>query len=503
MMRTMSCLLAAGAASFLLACDGQTDSVSPAAPDLSPSAAVGFVTSQPAQARALLPQARLKPIITVGDPIPGQESNPDPEQRVWAPIPDGLGAYQDRSGLVLFANHEITSGGVAGNFPYARVSRLVLDPATLSVKSGSYAITGKAAGFLFQRLCSATFIGAAEGFGDGWFFTGEESTSGGAEGMQVAVKNDGSETRKLPWLGRFQHENYIAVPGFGGKAVLLGTDDNGPASFGSALRSELYLYLADDAAGVLGGSGKLYVFASSAVQNSGYLTAGSPITGSFVEVPDAASLSAGDLQTAVDRLGAFEFVRLEDIDYARHPGVPGQKPAIYFVDTGNINARCGVDPCDLFGSIYRMQLDPTDPTQHASVTLLTRSRGVAAGDWASPDNIAVGEHSLMLNEDPAYADFNRPERIWNFKFRQDGTLGPARAVAELENEKFTGNLCSDAAGTCWESSGVIDASRWLGEGSWLFDIQAHTLPFSYLNGQTTVDVPAEGGQLLYLRLPGS
>jgi hypothetical protein len=150
-----------------------------------------------------------------------------------------------------------------------------------------------------------------------------------------------------------------------------------------------------------------------------------------------------------------------------------------------------------------MELDPTDPTQHASLTLLARSRGVAAGDWASPDNIAVGEHSLMLDEDPAYAGFNRAERIWNFNFRQDGTLGSPLAVAELENENLTGNICSDAAGTCWESSGVIDASKWLGEGSWLFDVQAHTLPFSYLNGQTKIEVPAEGGQLLYLRLPGS
>jgi hypothetical protein len=285
--------------------------------------------------------------------------------------------------------------------------------------------------------------------------------------------------------------------------VLFGTDDNGPASLGSALRSELYLYVADDAAGVLNGSGKLYVFTSSAVQNSGFLTTGSPITGSFVEIPDPASLGAAALETAVTGLGAFEFVRLEDIDYVRHPGVPGQKPAIYFVDTGNLNGRCGAEACDLFGSIYRMDLDPTDPTQDARLTLLARSRGVAAGDWASPDNIAVGEHSLMLNEDPAYAGFNRPERIWNFKFRQDGTLGPALAVAELENQKFTGNICSDAAGTCWESSGVIDASRWLGAGTWLFDIQAHTLPFTYLNGQTTVEVPSEGGQLLYLRLPGS
>ena len=450
-----------------------------------------------------MPQAHLKPIISVGDPIPGQEGNPDPEQRVWAPLPDGLGAYREGNDLIVFANHEISSSGVDGRFPYARVSRLALDPATLSVKGGSYPITGKDAGFLFQRLCSATFLGSDEGFGSGWFFTGEESVSGGAEGMQLAVKHDGSETRKLPGLGHFAHENYIAVPGFGGRAVLLGTDDNSPAALGTPLRSELYLYLADDASSVVADAGKLYVFTSGEQPASGFLTQGAAITGHFVEVPGAAGLSADALQAAVDGLGAFKFVRLEDIDYAKHPGTPGQKPSVYFVDTGNSNALCGGQPCDLYGSIYRLDLDATDPTRNARLVLLSRSRGVAAGDWASPDNIAVGRNSLMLQEDPAYAGFNRPERIWNFKIRGDGLLDPAQAVAELETEKFTGAVCSDAAGTCWESSGIIDASQWLGEGSWLFDVQGHTLPFSYQDGETRVDMSREGGQLLYLRLPGS
>lgn len=204
----------------------------------------------------------------------------------------------------------------------------------------------------------------------------------------------------------------------------------------------------------------------------------------------------------MDRLGAFKFVRLEDADYLHDPS-PSAGPSAYFVDTGNINAQCGGRACDLYGSVYRIDFDRDDPAGSPYLTLLARSRGVAAGDWASPDNIAVGRHSLMLQEDPAYAEFNRAKRIWNFPIRGHRGLGKPRAVVELENEKFTGNVCSEAAGSCWESSGIIDASEWLGEGSWLFDVQAHTLPFSYLDGQTRVDISKEGGQLLYLRLPGS
>jgi uncharacterized protein DUF839 len=508
-MRVMQCLLAAAAASWLLACDRTADTVSPPT-DNNADLAAGFVTSQAAQARAILPQAQVKPIITVGDPIPGA-TDADAEQRVWAPIPDGLGAYQTGDGLVLFANHEITSGGVGGRFRNARVSRLVLDPSTLSVKSGSYPITGQRTsgapvGPLVQRLCSAAFNGSAEGFVPGWFFTGEESTTPTSGGMQLAVKDDGSETKQLPWLGRMAHENYVSVPGFGNKHVLLGTDDNNGAS-------ELYMYVANSAADVLAGGGKLYAFASDRPIHAGNLTTGQTMTGQFLEIADPTALP-GALQTQVDNLGdhgAMPFVRLEDIDYSRSVDESG--PAVYFVDTGNdltsgrtagkVNVQCSPAPCDRAGSIYRMELNAANPTTGAKLTLLARSRGVAAGDWASPDNISVSRKSLMLQEDPAYAGFNRPERMWNFKLKHGGSLGEARAVVELETQKFTGAVCSEPAGTCWESSGVIDASDWLGEGTWLFDVQAHTLPFTYRDEAMTVSVPNEGGQLLYLRLPGS
>jgi glycerophosphoryl diester phosphodiesterase len=509
-MRLVQCLLSAAAASSMFACDQNNDTLSSPASDNTAAFAAGFVTSQPAQARAILPQAQVKPIITVGDPIPGA-TDADAEQRVWAPIPDGLGAFQTGEGLVLFANHEISSAGVGGRFRNARVSRLVLDPSTLSVKSGSYAISGQRSsgppvGPLVQRLCAATFNGTAEGFLPGWFFTGEETVTATSGGMQLAISNDGSQIRQLPWLGRIAHENYISVPGFGNKLVLIGTDDNNGAS-------ELYMYVANSAADVLAGSGKLYAFASDQPIHSGNLTPGQTITGQFLEIADPTALP-GALQTQVDNLGdhgAMPFVRLEDIDYSRSEDESG--PAVYFVDTGNdltsgrtagkVNVQCNPAPCDRSGSIYRMELNAANPTAGVRLTLLARSRGVAAGDWASPDNIEVSRKSLMLQEDPAYGGFNRAERVWNFQLKHGGGLAEARAVVELENQKFTGRVCSDAAGTCWESSGIIDASEWLGEGTWLFDVQAHTLPFSYQDGTTTVNLPNEGGQLLYLRLPGS
>jgi hypothetical protein len=498
-MRVLERLVAVVVASALLACDRTVEPPSP--PDIaSPDLAAGVLTSQPAQAIGVN-GATLKPIITVGDPLPGQQSNPDREQRVWAPIPDGLGAFASEGGLVVFANHELTSTGVDERFKYARVSRLVLDPQSLGVVRGQYEIDGKTPGALFQRLCSATWVGADQGFG-GWFFTGEESTSGDAsnpssgsgEGIQLAV--NGNEVRRLPWLGRLAHENYIAVPGFGTRSVLFGTDDTSPDASG-ALQSELYMYVAGNSGGVFSGNGKLYVFASNQAANVGQLHVGDPITGRFIEIPHPETYSASELQTKVNALGAFKFVRLEDLDYARGGNV-GPRPAIYFVDTGNAGGLCGGATCDLAGSIYRLKLNPNDPTTQARLVLLARSNGASSG-WASPDNIALSTNSLMVQEDPAYSGFTRSPRIYNFKLQSDGSLGAAKVVVRLLNTP----ACNEPSGTCWESSGIIDASDWLGAGTWLFDVQAHSLPFSFKNGANTVNVSAEGGQLLYLKLAGS
>jgi hypothetical protein len=498
--------LALGTCAVLAACDGTEQAAGGTARlDAKLAPPVGFVTSQPAQARALSPAATLKPIITVGDPIPGQESNPDPEQRVWGPIPDGLGAYAEGTDLVVFANHEIGAGGVGGAFRYARVSRLVLDAASLGVKGGSYPV-GPWKGGIFatlERLCSATFAGAAEGFLPGWFLTGEETIN--ATATAIAVSQDGGEARGLPWLGRFAHENVVPVPGFdGGEVVVMGLDDD-------AWRSELYAYVGRSAGDVLNGTGKLYVFRAraGAPAGSGRMSVGQTIVGDFVEIPDP-TRSAASLQSyAVNTAGAFRFVRIEDGDYDKRSGTPGQKPSLYFVDTGRESApsaalqphpnydvaACG-GSCDRYGSIYRMDWEASSPTEGVRLTLLAKSEGVATG-WASPDNIATSSKSLMLQEDPAYPGFNRAPRIWQLNILGNAGLGAPKAVVELENPGCDDGSSAPTA-TCWESSGIIDASAWLGEGTWLFDIQAHGKAFDFQGRALT-----ESGQLLYLRQPGS
>ena len=55
----------------------------------------------------------------------------------------------------------------------------------------------------------------------------------------------------------------------------------------------------------------------------------------------------------------------------------------------------------------------------------------------------------------------------------------------------------------WESTGIVDASDFYGPGTWLLNVQAHSIN---VEGPTVIDgisYKTEGGQLILLTLPGS
>lgn len=467
-----TCLLLTAASAGTFACS--TDAGTTAVSTPKSAAAAASRTTEPPQAlRMPGVEGEVIPVLTVGDTLPGGA--------LWAPIPDGLGGYATGGDLVLYSNHELTSSGVKDvngvtQFPNARVSRLTIDRKTLTVKDATYVVNGNEG---YQRLCSATWVGAREGFPSGYFFTGEEQTGGTHDGIQLAIGTDGT-VHELPWIGRFAHENLTAVP-YRNKVIVFGTDDTSGAS-------ELYMYVGDSEANVINGTGRLYVFKGRRITRSGDLVVGDDVTGDWVEVLNPASLSSGALQTTVNGLGAFAFIRLEDSDYDHRPGA---SPALYFVDTG-AGVLCGSAPCDPYGSIYRLDINTSDPTGPARLHLLARSQGAQSG-WSSPDNVAAGTRSLMVNEDPANATFagQRAPQVWQFGYTKAG-ITAGRPIIALDNP-----TCDDVAGTCWESTGIIDASAWFGPGAWLFNVQAHTLP------AVGAGLVKEGGQLLLARIHGS
>jgi secreted PhoX family phosphatase len=412
----------------------------------------------------------ITPILTSGEMVGDYQ---------MAGVPDGLGALKSGDEAIVFMNHELTSDE-GENISDARVSRLVLNPETGAVESGSYALAGTEG---YWRLCSASLAGPEVGFDSPVFLTGEESTGGTHGGMALAINAEDGTVTELPWLGHIAHENEVVIPGFEGKTVVVTTDDDSQGS-------ELYMYVADSPADVLAGKGQLYVFKADNATGTADVKKGTTLTGTFIPVDQQDNPDPKTLQEKVWADGAFKFVRLEDVTYDRT--TPGK---IYFADTGDDqdpNLAADGTPFNKNGRLYTLTLDPADPTKVTGFTVLLD--GDAGDDIRNPDNIDADATTVMIQED--LNGYNRAEnsdatgRILAFDIAS-GTVTP---VAHLDQSAGEGLLePGDEAGS-WESSGILNVSDIFGEGTWLTDVQAHTLNVPQFGSED------EGGQLLLIKM---
>jgi hypothetical protein len=219
-----------------------------------------------------------------------------------------------------------------------------------------------------SRLCSATWVGAANDFPPDYSFTGKESTGGTHDGIQLAIGGAGT-VKGITWIGRFTHEHPIGVL-YPGRVVVIGTGD-------TSGKSELYLYVGLIEADIINAAGKRYVLIGRTTAHSGDLRAGESITASWVEVPNAAHLSSSALQALGGSLRAFQFVRLEDVDYDLRPGA---KPAINFVDSGIASVlRSRTTAIAAYGSGYRFEYGADLPNHARRLVLLGQSSGANSG----------------------------------------------------------------------------------------------------------------------------
>lgn len=429
-----------------------------------------MTTERPYLVAAEGAQAEITPLLTSGEAV---------GDYVMAGVPDGLGATKLGDEVVLFMNHELTTDEDE-NISDARISRLVLDPMSAAVVSGTYVLDGTEG---YWRLCSASLAGPEVGFDPPVFLSGEESTGGPHGGMAIAVNADDGTVTELPWLGHIAHENEVVIPGFEGKTVVVTTDDDSSGS-------ELYMYVADSPAGVLDGSGQLYVFKADNAAGTADVKKGTELTGTFIPIDQTDNTDADTLQQKVWDEGAFKFVRLEDVTYDRTTTTK-----LYFTDTGdNEDPNLATDgtPLTANGRLYTLTLDPADPTKVTGFTVLLD--GDAGDALRNPDNIDADATTVMIQED--LNGYNRQEnsdetgRIWAY----DIASGALTEVARLDQSAGEGLVDEGDEAGSWESSGILNVGDIFGEGAWLTDVQAHTLSVAQF-GEAD-----QGGQLLLIRI---
>ncbi len=445
---------------------------------------------------------------------------------VFEGIPDGIGVVPGPAPLGyvdLYVAHEQSRVPFQGFGDYqdSSVTRVRLDLASQKIIGMDVPLSADEG---FIRFCSVFMAGPEHGFPHYTLLVNEESNDplyvpdGALYGPDEDIYGEGSNTRQAgysAWLdtangkvgvlagaGRHNHENQVVVPGGWGGIVSVSGDD----TF-SAPSSQLYMYIAKNWRSFQKDEGTLWAFRVTATDEgpvqaadpfndaNDYLEispADDPWAGEFIPVPE--EIARGG-QTALEDWSnannVFQFIRVEDIAYD-----PDNPREIYFADTGTNRLQESATTGRLFrassgadengGRIFRMLLNATDPRVVDEFSVLVAGSSIG---MRNPDNLDVGHHSIMVQEDTSNA------KIWMHPL---GTT--------------TWTHVATATSSPPETSGIVDMSRWLGDGWWALDVQAHNniseTPGQVYTGPgsqngTTYTARREGGQLLLMQVPGS
>jgi hypothetical protein len=484
----------------------------------SASAGTGLKTKTPAMLRPAARGVSVTPLITVGDTLP--------DGYAFQALPDGIAIDPtDQTRLDVYVNHETSTVPFPYNpatktgltdFDNAQLSHLVLKRGSGQVVSGELVIPSSAN---YQRFCSNFYASSEQSFDRPLVLTDEETSdlvnrSGdawpattGAEQAGVVVAYDPAldAYATIYSAGRMNHENSVAIPGYGHPVLVTGDD-----TF-SAPSSQLYLYSAASADAVWNDAGTLYGFVSDdpAVNDYGDLSGSERVSGHFLEVPHA--IAVGDQTGLEDWSNAnnvFQFIRVEDLAYDRN-----DHNVIYFADTGEPRAipsttsdrlargPAGTQGPYMNGRVFRLELDPNDPLDVVSLSILID--GDAGGynnpdALHQPDNLETTATSMLIQEDEGGHNASfvgaQNNRVWQYSF----ATGEMRVVAQVDQA-----LDPAASTGSWESTGIVDASAYFGPGAFLVNIQAHSIfvETAPLPGYPNVTQKEEGGQMLILRIP--
>ncbi len=518
----------------------------------------GFKTARPSMLTSAMDDVEITPLLTVGDVFG------DSGFRFEA-IPDGISLRTRGNGRVdVYVNHETskvpfpfntatpTASNGESDFDNSQVSALILNKNSAGVLDGSFVIPSSGG---FQRFCSNYLATGREGFDRDILFTNEESPDyvfrqedawpppiGDPDeeenGVVLALDVKSRQYHVIYGMGRHNHENNVAIPGFEDLVVLSGDDTftSGPLTIppggpnletSAASQSQLYSYIASDTDSLLTDEGDLLAFVSDDPAFDDYYDfvpgSATSVSGHFIEVPkdiatgkdtDGSELKAADLGyplppadgswqrdlRSVAPLGidgpqwvleywsqlnnVFDFVRVEDIAYDKRPGMGN---VVYVVDSGRGTAGVSEAGRSTNGRVWKMVLDPEDPTHVTSLSIAVEGDDnpvKTLGEVHQPDNIETTQTGLLLTEDPGStqqfiaADQGLPNattaRLWYVPFS-----GTPQVVVKIDQSADGGPTDVDGrpAGNwgAWETSGIVDASAAFGPGAFLINVQAHTL----------------------------
>jgi hypothetical protein len=437
------------------------------------------------------PGVSVQSLLTTGDSVGGYK---------MAGIPDALGAYDgpgNSFGLVM--NHELqkdrgnvrahgqkgafvsqwsvdraTRAITAGNdlikpgvqyYDYvARATTTSTDPLTgLPNRDGSAPNLFSAA---FARFCSGTLSSPGQfltnrtgrGTDEQIYFANEEN---GDEGRTFGVTLDGT-ARQLPRLGLFSWENTVPADTRTDTTLIAGNEDGGSGQLWMYIGSKRSKGDTFDRAGLTNGIN--YVLAAGAIKTDADWRAqvgkGVPHD---VELADIDWKQSGKDQNAQAAANGLSLNRIEDGSWDPRPG---HRNEYWFTTTEGAARPDGTDG----GGLWKLTVGDLDRPQSGDLTLElvldgSESWGDNEAGLYKPDNVGFdSDGHLLIQEDPGNAA--HLARI----VALDVDSGRRVVLARFDTSKFSGPA---AITQDEESSGIIDARRFLGRGQFLFDAQVH------------------------------
>lgn len=518
-----------GAAAASLALTGTVPaSAATSAPTAPPA---GNVVTGPSTTKApyVLPvagSATITSLLTVGD-------RPAADGTQLAGIPDGIGLYEKGSTVTALVNHELRPAhGIARAHGQkgAFVSSWTIDPKTLKVTSGrdliqpgirywnyttgAYAAApgapaGAAAGTHtpeFARFCSGFLAPAGSvrsgrlGYEGALYLANEES---GQEGRLFAVTTDG-QAYQLPRLGLFSWENTIVSEKRNDTTVVIGTEDDAAGQLRIYTGTKQSAGTPVEKAGLTNGSLQVLDTVDESVGTDAQFRAkfgkGRAVPVSFGANERIDWTKNGTAQNAEAAAKGLTLNRIEDGAFD-----PDNPQDFYFLTTEGGSWQ--PDPATPSisrdgGGLWKLSFtNIKKPELGGTLTLLLD--GTEAPYLNKPDNMTIDTRgNLLIQEDPGGND--HLARIVAYRI-SDGQLG---VVAQFDPARFG---VTNPAGTTpdtravlttdEESSGIVDAEKYFGRSTFLFDAQVHTpknLPAG--TGPGTVEEFVENGQLLLLKV---
>ncbi|TDW52344.1 hypothetical protein EV144_1011033 [Flavobacterium sp. 270] len=413
---------------------------------------------------------------------------------VYGAQPDGAGLMKNPNGegYIMITNHEIIQS----------VSRVYLDKTFKPVK-GDYLVDAVGG---MTRLCSATLATPEiHGFGPIFLTAGESGQESMVHGINpLGLSTDKSRMdRVLPALGKASMENAVPLPkeAYPGKTIILiGEDQSYATSHVSA--GQLIMYMSNTVGDL--SNGKLYALKrtdGNQVETTIKLNNSYPV--SFVEIPNAKNLTGAEINTTVNAAGAIRFSRVEDVDYRK--GSASNNREVYFTATGQATANAPVDGYTMWGRVYKLKMDATDPLK-GTLELAVEGDSTPGTGIINPDNLCVTENYVYIQEDgdSYYADAKHDSYIWQYNIASKQNK-PWLNMNHKRTDAAWNALYNQVGETklgSWEFGAMNDISDLIGvPNTFTVNIHPHTWQldaFKNADGSGT-STNKEGGQTVIIR----